>query len=155
PRAEGWTDRGRGGGRLRPGATAHRPSAVRPRQRHRLAPRVRLRAELRRLVLGPLRRELAPLPGRGPAAESGGPRARVLSVTAAELDRHRYLSLLAYRRDGREVATPVWFAASGGKLYVFSAGDAGKVKRLRHTTRARVAPCGGRGGLRGAWQPAT
>ena len=76
-------------------------------------------------------------------------------MTAAELDRHRYVSLITYRRDGREVATPVWFAASGDKLYVFSAGEAGKVKRLRHTARAQVAPCDARGGLRGAWQPAT
>jgi len=75
-------------------------------------------------------------------------------MTAAELDRHRYLSLATFRRDGREVATPVWFAASGGKLYVFSAGDAGKIKRLRHSSRARVAPCDARGGLRGEWQAA-
>ncbi len=76
-------------------------------------------------------------------------------MTAAELDRHRHVNVLTYRRDGREVATPVWFAASGGKLYVFSAGEAGKVKRLRHTSRAQVAPCDARGRLRGAWQPAT
>ena len=53
------------------------------------------------------------------------------------------------------MATPVWFAASGDTLYVFCADEAGKVKRLRHTSRAQVAPCDARGRLRGAWQPAT
>jgi hypothetical protein len=76
-------------------------------------------------------------------------------VTAAELDRHRYVSLATFRRSGTEVATPVWFAAAEGKLYVFTAGDSGKVKRLRQSSRARVAPCDTRGGLRGDWQDAT
>ena len=76
-------------------------------------------------------------------------------MTAAELDRHRYVSLATFRRDGTDVATPVWFAEAGGKLYVFTAGESGKVKRLRRSSRARVAPCDARGGLRGAWQDAT
>jgi len=73
----------------------------------------------------------------------------------SELDQHRYISLSTFRRSGAEVATPVWFAASGGKLYVFTAGDSGKVKRLRHTARARVAPSDARGSVRGAWRNAT
>ena len=76
-------------------------------------------------------------------------------MTAAELDRHRYVSLATFRRNGTAVATPVWFAAADGKLYVFTAGEAGKVKRLRQSSRARVAPCDSRGGLRGEWQDAT
>jgi len=71
------------------------------------------------------------------------------------LDRARYLNLATMRRTGAEVQTPVWFAALDGKLYVFSAGAAGKVKRLRHTPQARVAACDARGRLRGAWQAAT
>jgi len=76
-------------------------------------------------------------------------------MTLAELDRHRYLSLATFRRGGTEVRTPVWFAASGGKLYVFTAGDSGKAKRLRHSPRARVAPCDARGGVLGDWREAT
>jgi PPOX class probable F420-dependent enzyme len=72
-----------------------------------------------------------------------------------ELDRHRYMSLSTFRRGGAEVATPVWFAAAGGKLYVFTAGDSGKVKRLRNSSRARVAPSDARGRVRGAWRDAT
>ncbi len=69
----------------------------------------------------------------------------------AGLDRYRYVSLATFRRDGTAVATPVWFAAVGERLYVFTAGDAGKVKRLRNSPRARVAPCDARGRLEGAW----
>jgi PPOX class probable F420-dependent enzyme len=72
-----------------------------------------------------------------------------------DLDRHRYMSLATFRRSGAEVATPVWFAAADGKLYVFTAGQSGKVKRLRHTPRARVAPSDARGQVRGAWREAS
>jgi PPOX class probable F420-dependent enzyme len=74
---------------------------------------------------------------------------------AATLDQRRYLSLATYRATGAEVATPVWFAALDGILYVFTAGDSGKVKRLRRSSRARVAPCDARGTLQGAWRDAS
>jgi PPOX class probable F420-dependent enzyme len=74
---------------------------------------------------------------------------------AAELDRHRYLILATYRASGAEVATPVWFAAVDGTLYVFTVGDSGKVKRLRRSSRARVAPCDMRGTVTGPWRDAT
>jgi hypothetical protein len=70
-------------------------------------------------------------------------------------ERLRYLSLATFRADGSEVATPVWYVAIDGRLYVVSAGDAGKVKRLRRSSRARVAPCDARGGVRGRWRDAT
>jgi PPOX class probable F420-dependent enzyme len=73
----------------------------------------------------------------------------------SDLDRHRYLSLATFRRNGAEVTTPVWFAAGDGKLYVFTAGASGKVKRLRHSPRARIAPSDARGRPRGAWRDAT
>jgi PPOX class probable F420-dependent enzyme len=66
----------------------------------------------------------------------------------------RYVSLATYRKSGVEVRTPVWFAEVDDKLYMFSAGDAGKVKRLRHSSRARVAPSDARGYTRGAWREA-
>jgi hypothetical protein len=67
---------------------------------------------------------------------------------------HRYLSLATFRKNGAKVATPVWFAEDAGKLYVFTAGGSGKVKRLRNSSRAEVAPCSVRGELRGDWVPA-
>jgi PPOX class probable F420-dependent enzyme len=72
-----------------------------------------------------------------------------------DLARHRYINLATFRRNGAQVKTPVWFAMSDGRLYVFTGGDSGKVKRLRHSSRARVAPSDGRGSVLGAWRDAT
>jgi PPOX class probable F420-dependent enzyme len=72
-------------------------------------------------------------------------------ASMAALDRETYISLVTFRRSGRGVATPVWFAARNGKIYVFSEGTAGKVKRLRNDARIRIAPCNVRGTVRGAW----
>ena len=63
----------------------------------------------------------------------------------------RYVSLSTRRRDGREVLTPVWLVAHEGRAFVFSAGKAGKVKRLRREPRARMAPCSMRGAVHGPW----
>jgi uncharacterized protein len=65
------------------------------------------------------------------------------------------MSLATFRKNGAQVATPVWFAPADGKLYVFTAGDSGKVKRLRHSARARVAPSDVRGYVRGPWRDAS
>ena len=68
------------------------------------------------------------------------------------MDDHRYMCLATVRRNGVEVKTPVWFAAADENLYLFTAGEAGKVKRLRHSPRIRVAPCDARGRVQGAWR---
>ncbi len=70
----------------------------------------------------------------------------------AALDQHRYMSLATFRRTGTEVRTPVWFAAAAGKLYLFTADESGKVKRLRGSARARIAPSDMRGEIRGVWR---
>ncbi|MCC6640566.1 MAG: PPOX class F420-dependent oxidoreductase [Deltaproteobacteria bacterium] len=69
----------------------------------------------------------------------------------ARLDRESYVSLETRRRDGRRVQTPVWFAAHDGRLYVFTEGRAGKVKRLRNFPELRLAPCSVRGKVHGEW----
>lgn len=63
----------------------------------------------------------------------------------------KYLSLESYRKDGRGVATPVWFVEDGGLFYVYSLANAGKVKRIRNNPRVRIAPCNIRGVLKGSW----
>jgi PPOX class probable F420-dependent enzyme len=63
-----------------------------------------------------------------------------------------YISLATRKRSGEWVATPVWFAPDDGKYYVFSAPDAGKVKRLRNFSEARIAPCTMNGTLTGGWR---
>jgi PPOX class probable F420-dependent enzyme len=71
-----------------------------------------------------------------------------------ELSKANYLSLGTFRKNGAEVHTPVWFAEEGGTLYLFSNGNAGKVKRLRNSARARVAPCNVSGKVLGEWRDA-
>src|SRR4051794_41030832 len=57
----------------------------------------------------------------------------------------RYLLLTTFRRNGTPVATPVWFAVDDAHLLVYTSATTGKAKRLRHTSRVRVAPCTSRG----------
>lgn len=70
------------------------------------------------------------------------------------LEGESYVSLATFRRDGRAVATPVWFAEGDGAVWVFTAGDSGKVKRLRNSPRARLAACDARGKVHGPWHEA-
>ena len=66
----------------------------------------------------------------------------------------QYIALTTYRRDGTPVTTPVWAAAEGESLYLFSNAAAGKVKRLRNSSRAAIAPCTATGKVTGAQLPA-
>jgi PPOX class probable F420-dependent enzyme len=60
-----------------------------------------------------------------------------------------YISLTTYKKDGTAVATPVWVATDGSRLYVWTDGTAGKVKRIRNRGHVRIAPCDARGALQG------
>ena len=63
-----------------------------------------------------------------------------------------YVSLRTYRKTGAAVDTPVWCApGDDDALYIFSAGNAGKVKRLRNSSKAQLAVCDVRGKLLGEW----
>ncbi len=62
------------------------------------------------------------------------------------------MNLATFRKSGAEVKTPVWFAVLDGKIYLYTAAGAGKAKRLRNSSRARIAPCDIRGNLRGDWR---
>jgi len=74
------------------------------------------------------------------------PRAGSVEQVAA----HKRALLVTYRRDGTPVPTPVWAAPGGGRLYVRTERDAGKLKRLRNDPRLLVAPCTVRGKPLGA-----
>ncbi|MGW6539169.1 PPOX class F420-dependent oxidoreductase [Streptomyces sp. NPDC055051] len=65
----------------------------------------------------------------------------------------RYVLLTTFRRDGRAVPTPVWVMRDGDRLAVWSAADAGKVKRIRNGGRVTVAPCDWRGTPKGEAVP--
>jgi uncharacterized protein len=71
----------------------------------------------------------------------------------------KYLNLETFKKSGDGVKTPVWFAAepsakldsSDAKLYVYTIGVSGKVKRICNNGRVRIAPCTMRGEVRGDW----
>lgn len=65
----------------------------------------------------------------------------VTSAPFSHLARQQFMSLTTFRKSGQPVATPVWFVDVGGKLFVMTSPQSGKVKRLRHTARVTVAPC--------------
>jgi PPOX class probable F420-dependent enzyme len=68
----------------------------------------------------------------------------------------QYIALVTYRRDGRPVTTPVWAAPLDGKLYVVTAKNTGKARRVRATGRVRFAPSTMNGRrILGEWQEGT
>ena len=69
----------------------------------------------------------------------------------AQLAAERYVSLMTFRRNGNGVATPMWIAEYGGRLYAVTNGTSPKMKRLRLSDRIRLAVCDGRGKVRGEW----
>ncbi len=60
-----------------------------------------------------------------------------------------YISFATKKHSGDWVTTPVWFAPDENNYYLFSAGNAGKVKRLRNNSAIEVAPCDQKGKLLG------
>ena len=66
-----------------------------------------------------------------------------------ELTGQKYLSLATFRKSGVPVRTPIWFAESSDKLYLFTNPKSGKVKRIRNNPRVRIAPCTMRGRIIG------
>jgi PPOX class probable F420-dependent enzyme len=71
----------------------------------------------------------------------------------------KYLSLETFKKNGEGVKTPVWFAddprsdlsGDGARLYIYTIGNTGKVKRIHNNPRVRIAPCTIRGELLGEW----
>jgi uncharacterized protein len=80
----------------------------------------------------------------------------------AQFDGHKYLNLETFKKSGDGVKTPVWFvvdpaanlASSDAKLYLYTIGVSGKVKRVRNNPRVKIAPCDMRGNVLGEWMEA-
>jgi PPOX class probable F420-dependent enzyme len=68
-------------------------------------------------------------------------------------DQH-YLNIETFRKNGVSVRTPVWFVKEGDTLFVRTAANSGKVKRIRSTGQVNVAPCKMDGSVLGEWLPA-
>jgi len=77
----------------------------------------------------------------------------------AAFSEKKYLNLETFKKNGDGVKTPVWFAAdptasldsSGAKIYTYTIGVSGKVKRVRNNPRVKIAPCDMRGRVLGEW----
>jgi uncharacterized protein len=67
------------------------------------------------------------------------------STPFAGFDRHRYVSLTSYRKNGEGVATPVWLLPHEGKLFIWTNRESFKAKRLARDPRCTVAPCNANG----------
>jgi uncharacterized protein len=71
----------------------------------------------------------------------------------------KYLNLETFKKSGEGVKTPVWFAADptvdistdDARLFVYTIGVSGKVKRIRNNGRVKIAPCTVRGNVTGNW----
>ncbi|NTU78567.1 MAG: PPOX class F420-dependent oxidoreductase [Chloroflexales bacterium] len=61
------------------------------------------------------------------------------------LRKQQYANLFTFRKSGEAVKTPIWFAERGGKLYVMTSHDSGKVKRIRNNGKVVVGPSDARG----------
>ena len=68
-------------------------------------------------------------------------------------DKEKYINLATQRKDGTFVNTPVWFTKDeqSNDYFIFSAGEAGKVKRIRNFSSVKVAICNFKGDLKGDW----
>ena len=68
-------------------------------------------------------------------------------------DKEKYINLATQKKDGTFVNTPVWFTKDeqSNDYFIFSAGEAGKVKRIRNFSSIKVAICNFKGDLKGDW----
>ncbi len=62
---------------------------------------------------------------------------------------HRYVRLSSFRKSGKAVPTPVWFARVGENLYVVTGRNTGKAKRIRNNPGVALAPSDFRGRPKG------
>ena len=80
----------------------------------------------------------------------------------ADFAGQKYLNLETFKKSGAGVRTPVWFAAepsvqldsNEARLYIYTIGVSGKVKRIRNNPRVNIASCNASGKVRGDWVPA-
>ena len=71
--------------------------------------------------------------------------------TLEQFTRKKYLNLETFRKSGVGVKTPVWFVQDGGKLYVKTLNNSGKVKRIRNNQQVNIVPSNASGKPTGSW----
>lgn len=65
-----------------------------------------------------------------------------MSETLSEILKDREFCLLTtFKKDGRSVATPMWFAMDGETLCMTTRGNSWKVKRIKNNPEVTIAWC--------------
>ena len=72
-----------------------------------------------------------------------------MSDIESVLKKKKCISLTTFRKDGSQVATPVWFIWKNLKLIIFSEENALKLKRIANNPNVELISCNYRGKLRG------
>jgi PPOX class probable F420-dependent enzyme len=78
-----------------------------------------------------------------------------MAHAAQDIDHAKYFSLRSFKKDGKAVDTPVWFAKLGEQYVVFTDGTSYKVKRIRRNPRVEIARCDAVGKVLGPWHAAS
>ena len=68
------------------------------------------------------------------------PTASRADAAVTQIQGHRFLNLTTFRKNGVPVVTTLLFAQANGKIYVWTAKESGKVKRIRHNAMVQIAP---------------
>lgn len=68
-----------------------------------------------------------------------------------QFENQKYLNMETFRKNGKGVKTPVWFAQDGETLRIWTQADSGKVKRIRRDGKVRIAPSTASGESLGEW----
>ncbi|MFF0813671.1 PPOX class F420-dependent oxidoreductase [Rhodococcus sp. NPDC003318] len=72
-----------------------------------------------------------------------------MTSTLGEIAAAKYVLLTTFRKDGTPVPTPLWAAADGDRLLMWTVTDSWKVKRIRRNPRVTIAACDARGNPKG------
>ncbi len=95
------------------------------------------RLEIEELEVGRLRvRDLVTGDARGPRPFDA-------------LEGHKYVSLTTFKKSGKAVQTPLWFALVDGRAYMTTPPGSGKMKRIRNNPHVLLAPSNARGKPKG------
>ena len=64
----------------------------------------------------------------------------MISNSTTALSEQRFVSLTTFKRNGEGVSAPMWIGRDGADLFVWTAADSWKVKRVRNNPRVQLAP---------------
>lgn len=78
-----------------------------------------------------------------------------MSNPLKQFEKHQYMTLETFRKNGEGVKTPVWFAQDGeNTIRVWTQTTTGKVKRILRDGKVRIIPSTAAGEPLGEWTDA-